>query len=199
MFGKWRRSEKVSGLRSLSSIHQARDGRGGQKCSGFNNRATTLFLFSITHTHRHTHTLGACSTACRHALRCVCVMQVCVCVQIYQMSAFWSLWLKEKSKHGRRDAYRRKISELMKSKQIEGNREKTCPPMDMGGHITQYTALENIQLLYISLVFIFSAEKRKKGRKMKQEEEGKWGWLKIYCRTQDRTEEESGKEDVPRK
>lgn len=57
-FGKWRRAEKVSGLRSLSGIHQAweRDGRGGQKCSGFNSRATTLFPFSITHVHRHTYT-----------------------------------------------------------------------------------------------------------------------------------------------
>lgn len=65
MFWRWR----FQGCQH-HCIHQTRE-RGGQKCSGFNGRATTLFLFSITHTRAHTHPLGGtqrstppCITVC---------------------------------------------------------------------------------------------------------------------------------------
>ena len=94
MFGKWRGAEKVSGLRSLSSIHQAwdRDGRGsaaGQRLSSYSPSHT----YRRTHRHTHIHPGGMqhsmppCIKVWVWMWVCVCV---CVCVQIHQMSTFWS-------------------------------------------------------------------------------------------------------------
>lgn len=109
MFGKWRGAENVSGLRSLSSIHQAwdRDGRGsaaGQRLSSYSPSHT----YRRTHRHTHIHPGGM-----QHSMPpCIKVwvwMWVCVCVQIYQMSTFWSPAQRE---HGGRDSHKRKIWEL---------------------------------------------------------------------------------------
>lgn len=58
-----------------TSDMRARDGRGGQKCSGFNSRATTQFLFSITHTHPHPggtqHSMPPCIKVCVCGCGCV--------------------------------------------------------------------------------------------------------------------------------